>query len=240
MRKHFFNENFFEIIDTEEKAYWLGFIAADGYITSRKNTVGITLDQKDSNHLLKFLKSIESNSTKLHLRTGKYDENSPITNKCSVYLYSNKMSQNLFNLGIKPDKSTSLQKLSMDLSDDLINHFIRGYFDGDGCVFESKVKYGKNKEKISLIAGFTFVGTFDFLTYINQKLPFSVKNLKKDERTQGSYTLYICSKKRFFIVEEFLYKNSNVWLTRKKEKCENIKNKLNSGSETIPQGSTLK
>jgi hypothetical protein len=54
------------------------------------------------------------------------------------------------------------------------------------------------------------------------------------------FTLYICSKKRFFIIEEFLYKHSTVWLTRKKEKCENIKNKLNSGSETIPRGSTLK
>ena len=33
------NENFFDIIDTEEKAYWLGFIYADGCISHRKKTV---------------------------------------------------------------------------------------------------------------------------------------------------------------------------------------------------------
>lgn len=51
---------FFKEIDTEEKAYWLGFIAADGFITTRDNTVGITLGRKDKNHLFKFTKSISA------------------------------------------------------------------------------------------------------------------------------------------------------------------------------------
>ena len=62
-RKYFHNENYFEKIDTEEKAYWLGFIYADGYIESkRKNSsqkFGITLNAKDINHLEKFKISIE-------------------------------------------------------------------------------------------------------------------------------------------------------------------------------------
>ena len=32
VRKHFFNENYFENIDTEEKYYWLGVVSADGCI----------------------------------------------------------------------------------------------------------------------------------------------------------------------------------------------------------------
>lgn len=64
-RKYFHNENFFENIDTEEKAYWLGFLYADGYITERSNgygqeSFGITLSAEDENHLIKFKHSIQA------------------------------------------------------------------------------------------------------------------------------------------------------------------------------------
>ena len=53
-----FNENIFDIIDTEEKAYWLGFIFADGYIETpkpnMKYTFEICLSCKDKHHLEKF------------------------------------------------------------------------------------------------------------------------------------------------------------------------------------------
>ena len=54
------NYRFFETIDTEEKAYWLGFIASDGWISINKNTnsgtVGIELQVSDIDHLKKFNK----------------------------------------------------------------------------------------------------------------------------------------------------------------------------------------
>ena len=55
-RKYYINHNYFEIINTEEKAYWLGFIYADGYVQSNRNTknIGITLSNIDYNHLIKF------------------------------------------------------------------------------------------------------------------------------------------------------------------------------------------
>lgn len=231
MRKHLFNESFFEIIDNEKKAYWLGFICADGYINNRGNTVGITLDIKDKEHLLLFLKDLCSNSNKLSFRKAQYDKNHKFTEKVSLNLYSRKMHKDLCNLGLDNNKSYSLKEI--DIPNDLKNHFIRGYFDGDGCVFEAYSKYGKNKEKKSYTAGFTFVGTFDFLTYINKNLPFQVKSLRFDKRSKSSYTLYICSKKRFLLTEEFLYKNSTISLERKINKCNIIKNKIKLSSETI-------
>lgn len=48
-RKYKFDENFFENIDTEEKAYWLGFIYADGAVFKR--TLSIRLSTKDIHHL---------------------------------------------------------------------------------------------------------------------------------------------------------------------------------------------
>ena len=51
-----FNENVFDSIDTEEKAYWLGFIFADGYISLKGNSFELSLKGSDSEHLDKFNK----------------------------------------------------------------------------------------------------------------------------------------------------------------------------------------
>jgi intein-encoded DNA endonuclease-like protein len=224
-RKHTFNQDFFESIDNEYKAYWLGFIAADGYINTRGNTTGITLNIKDINHLQKLLNHLDANSTKIHLRTGRFNKENPITNKCYINLYSTKMNKDLRNLGITTTKSNTLKPLS-GIPDNLISHFIRGYFDGDGCVFETI------NQKKYYDAGFTFVGTKEFLEYINSKLPVKVTNLVKDSRVTSTYTLYHRSKKKFLILEEYLYKNANIYLDRKFEKCKLIKNKIIEGSET--------
>lgn len=62
-RKYFFNQDYFEHIDCSEKAYWLGFIYADGYIT-RKNSFGCDLQLQDKEHLHKFLQAVECSSFK--------------------------------------------------------------------------------------------------------------------------------------------------------------------------------
>lgn len=235
MRKHIFNENFFETIDSEDKAYWLGFICADGYINKRGNTVAITLDIKDQDHPKKFLGVINSNLMKLDFRKGQYSPDHKFTDKVSVNLYSNKMNSDLRKLGITENKSKNLKKLVLNLDADLTRHFIRGYFDGDGCVFDSYIKYGKLKEKKCYSPGFTFVGTKEFLDYINFSLPITVKNLTKDKRTQGSYTLYIRSMKRFKIIENYLYDNSSIYLERKKKKCEEIKSLIEKSSTTMTE-----
>lgn len=55
------NDNIFSLIDTEEKAYWLGFLYADGYIRKGENNhISIVLQQRDINHLVKFKKFLNS------------------------------------------------------------------------------------------------------------------------------------------------------------------------------------
>lgn len=235
-RRHFFQEDFFEKIETEEQAYWLGFICADGHINNRGNTVGITLNKEDKEHLLKFLTCLKSNKIKVENTTGRFDKEHPITEKARISLYSKKMHSDLVNLGLTITKSKDLKELSINSL--LVHHFIRGYFDGDGCVFDSYIKGRKDKPCYS--PGFTFVGTKEFLNFINNSLPFQVKNLTHDKRTDNSYTLYIRSQKRFKIVEEYLYKDATIFLDRKKEKCQFIKAKLEEGSTTSSLERTLK
>ena len=64
LRKYYHDEDYFETIDSEEKAYWLGFIYADGFVESKRinsnQKFGITLNNIDYDHLLKFKKSINA------------------------------------------------------------------------------------------------------------------------------------------------------------------------------------
>jgi hypothetical protein len=62
-RKYSMNEDFFGNIDNEKKAYWLGFISADGNINKTSNTLYIALKASDAPHLQKFLDDIEANYT---------------------------------------------------------------------------------------------------------------------------------------------------------------------------------
>ena len=48
-------ENVFKVIDTKEKAYWLGFIASDGYVPADRNRISFELSKKDENQLIKFI-----------------------------------------------------------------------------------------------------------------------------------------------------------------------------------------
>ena len=54
------NENYFESIDSDEKAYWLGFLSADGYIHEGRNTITLALQESDKVHIEKFKKAISA------------------------------------------------------------------------------------------------------------------------------------------------------------------------------------
>lgn len=60
-----YNRHVFDTIDTNEKAYWLGFIIADGYLNDNKNMLRIKLSDKDKRHLEKFIKFLDGNSSML-------------------------------------------------------------------------------------------------------------------------------------------------------------------------------
>ena len=134
-RKYIHQFDYFEIIDTEEKAYWLGFMFADGYIVDYSNRYGedkfgITLHSDDIETLEKFRESIKSTN--------------PITDVSSngrslrrIIMSSQKTVDDLISHGCVKQKSLIL-KPPINVPDDLIQHFIRGFFDGDGSICWNK------------------------------------------------------------------------------------------------------
>lgn len=132
------NYHYFDVIDSEEKAYWLGFLTADGWISKNNKTgsgvTGIELQYNDIEHLKKFNKSIEGN----YKITDRWKNCQPSTNKdklshtCVIRVFSVIMYNTLINLGFSNNKTYDV---GMPLIDDkLLRHYIRGYFDGDGCL----------------------------------------------------------------------------------------------------------
>lgn len=204
-RKSNVNNLIFSKIDTEEKAYWLGFLYADGNVgfdeSKNINRVEIGLKESDHEHLIKFTKFLDSQK-EIKFRKS--------TKSCRIMFSSKSMCEDLIKLGCVPKKSLILKFPTYDqVPKILMRHFIRGYFDGDGCLSLSK------KSSTFTVS---VIGTKEFLTGILNEM--NIKNLgvmKKDKRHKNN-TFYI----RFKIKEGFdflkqIYSDSIIFLDRKKE-----------------------
>ena len=128
-RKHFYNDNVFKKIDTAEKAYWIGFITADGYINEDKNFMRIKLQEKDKAHLYKFMNFIGGDEGMI-----KYEFHN-ITGNKQWYIEVNGKSfiKSLVDLGIRQRKSSNEQWCDK-IPEEYIKDYIRGIIDGDGHI----------------------------------------------------------------------------------------------------------
>jgi hypothetical protein len=130
------NLKYFENIDSNEKAYWLGFISADGSLS--KNGYKLSFGVKDSDILEKFKRAISSGSPVSDFNV--YDERTDKTyNRYSLQICSKEFCQYIRNHGVDENKSKVFKFPKID--EKYYSHFIRGLYDGDGsiCIVKSKV-----------------------------------------------------------------------------------------------------
>lgn len=204
--KIFLNSNIFNIIDTEEKAYWLGFLYADGSIykdLKGKYRFELGLQQKDLEHIEKFKKFINSKHKIF------YREN---TNSYRIIFNDFKFCNDLINLGCIPKKSLVLKfPTEKQVPKKFISHFIRGYFDGDGYL---------SKPPKSLTV--ELLGTYEFLNHLLTYLNSSKKNLKKDKRHANNTFKFSLSGNNARNFLNFIYKDATIFLDRKKLLYDNI------------------
>jgi|688.fasta_scaffold500504_1 hypothetical protein len=193
-----FDPFIFDNINTEEKAYWLGFLFADGYI-NKKNGLELSLATIDKEHILKFSKFLKF--------TGKiYEDKSRVRLCISNKYFTDKLkSYNCIN-----NKSLILDPPNISIFKDknLIKDFIRGYIDGDGCL------HLKRNNKLI----FSVLGTYQFIefiqTYILNELFISV-NIYKDKRSLNNTFILQTSYSKALKIVDYFYKNSNIYLDRK-------------------------
>lgn len=201
--------NTFHIIDSAEKAYWLGFLAADGCIYKRENSsagnfVVLNIHRKDRGQLEKFRDFMNSNAKIIdHVQNEGFSNNTPMS---KIYFYSNQMVEDLICLGVGPRKSLTLKPPKIDPQYYL--PFILGYFDGDGSIFKTQQN----------IFGIDFVGTKEILEWINDLLNIS-HTMGKRNPNDGKNNYYIrCggTNKPYRILKQ-LYESVSTHLDRKFE-----------------------
>lgn len=127
MRFNMINENYFEVIDTNEKAYWLGFLYADGYIGKRNEKLQICLSVKDESHLDKFITCIGAELSDKRF-FGPYKTSGK---QVHWYTRNRKIVNDLVKLGCTNKKSHNIRFPKLD-SYNLNCAFLLGYYDGDG------------------------------------------------------------------------------------------------------------
>lgn len=199
-----FDHRFFREINTEHKAYWLGYMMADGCVTlTQSNRVEIC--SKDKEHLLKWHKALLS-SHNVHI----------LRNKDGVYWKSTHVSKemvgDLSKHGVSPRKSLTLE-FPDTVPDYLMNHFFRGYFDGDFTIGIDNER-GRTPYLI-----FHMIGTKDFITKSRDyfKLSNMVQKRGNIYRVQTSGNIKVRK------IMDWLYKDATIYLNRKKEKYEGYK-----------------
>lgn len=222
-RKYNCDETFFDVIDSEEKAYWLGFIYADGYINKRKDSavlrIGISITESDSNHLEKFKKAIKTDAPIHHYTVVQGYKVG--TKYCRIIISNDHVARSLIKHGCVEHKSNIVQP-PIGLPEDLIRHFIRGFMDGNGSITRT------SKQDYSI----SFTSTDSVLLWI-------MNHLKQHDIIKRDYPLskrkpeHIVSgfefggnrqTKRFL---DYIYQNATVWLDRKYQRYLDLTQLLN-------------
>lgn len=206
MRKYNFNEHYFDNIDCQEKAYWLGFFAADGYNHKSKGCIEFRLHKQDIEILEKFKSHIEANNP-----IGIYKQT-----YCNLSLYSKYLCDKLSEYGLIQAKTYTLQIPLLDK--DLMRHFIRGYYDGDGCFSITK---RKDRTENSLVYQFNITGMENSLRIIQNYLVNNVgiiNNGLKHRKSTIVVTIHYSGRNVCKRILDYLYQDATIYLQRKYNK----------------------
>ena len=200
-RKYEVNESFFDVIDTEEKAYFLGFLYADGYNNTDRNSVTLSLKEYDKDILGKLNNLLQSNKPLQYVEF----KTANSSNQYRLVIANKHISQRLTELGCHRAKTYSLMFPSEEqVPKYLVRHFVRGYFDGDGWV---------GKKAISVVSTLDFCNSlaeilkeeFNINCYIRARHPERKNNIRMLELSEKAARTFL----------NWIYKDSNIYLQRK-------------------------
>jgi hypothetical protein len=199
-RKYTCNAHYFDAVKTEQQAYFLGFLFADGCNTG--NSVALHLQEQDAAILVALKSAMESNHPILHRK------NRPLVCFC---MYSPVLADRLDSLGCTSHKRETLVFPDY-LSKEMLPHFIRGFWDGNGYIADvSKQKGRYPKYRISVS------GTEEFCTVLADILTENTGvrcGMEKARRTLWSWHMTIGGRLQVKSVLDYLYGNAAIALER--------------------------
>lgn len=203
-KSKYFDKHYFDNIDSEDKAYFLGFIYADGYVS--KKAFGIKISVKDE-YLLETLKQKLHSEHKIVHTIGTQTKYGKV-DSCSISIVNKYFVDNLISKGVIYNKTGQITFPDETIvPEQFKRHFIRGYFDGNGSVYKSNS---------GVVVGFD--GSEAFLSQIlyelNKLFNTVVKVNKYKDR--NCYYIKIGGNNHMRTFYNYLYEYSTIFLERKK------------------------
>lgn len=209
-RKYFCDDNYFEIIDTEPKANWLGFLAGDGGLSKRSPQIILNLGREDKDHVIKFKEALGATYPVRDREV--INQRGKVTYNSGIRINSQKMHSDLISHGVPPAKSLILEP-PIGVPDHLIPHWVRGLFDGDGYVgfVGRERKIGEKKGTRRL--GVRIKSTREVLEFIQDRLG----GMGHIYPTKSKAFVFVVSRQedvRKFC--DYVYKGATIYLERKR------------------------
>lgn len=217
--------HYFDEIDTEEKAYWLGFLTADGWISRNEENnagaIGIELQYGDINHLKKFNKSIGGNyQITDRWRPCSLSESNKEHHTCVIRIFSITMYESLVKKGFTNNKTYNF-KIPY-IKPDLIRHYMRGYFDGDGCfTFTNKSFH------INFITASEALRN-DLIEILKKKKYSPIEETYVDDFNTTMYKVHLYKNLERLDFLAWIYENCSIYLDRKYKKYLKVKECYNN------------
>jgi hypothetical protein len=211
MKKYSCNDDFFSN-ENEHSFYWAGFIAADGCVFKRggSRTLHLNLSENDLEHLLEFKNIINFNGV-VHTNIAKHSLTNPKWNdsiKKSLQISSAKIFEDLKIFNIIPNKTKVYTFPEWLKNHTLVNHFMRGYVDGDGSWFEDK---SRRRICFELRGNQEFLQDYKSILELNLDIKSKVTVTTPDSTSKIKYY----GKHIVPQIFDFLYKDATVYLQRK-------------------------
>lgn len=212
--RHTVDKDFFKEINAEEKAYWLGFLMADGCVykgaSANSYRLQINLKADDIDILEKFNKALKS-SYKISTKTIHNKKMNKDYEVVTLKINNTELCMDLMKLNVIPRKSVICE--FPDIPKQYYRDYIRGYFDGDGCVTYTKYEDRAMKGKFEIVGGTNMLKKFQEIFKENniETHFYNIGHSKADE-------LMTASIPEIYKIFRYLYDNSSVYLERKYNK----------------------
>lgn len=211
-RKYAIQEDYFDNINIEDKAYILGFFYADGYHNPKLNQISITLQEKDKDILSEINKRIQPTKPLTFIKRSGEKDGCNRQNQYRMVINSKYMSSIFTKRGLDNNKTSSLDYPSY-IPEELERHFIRGYFDGDGWI--KKI----SRDKRYSYGTISIMGTMNLLEGIKGVLlkELNIKSYIGKTVSTMCFKLDTSGTANTSKIMNWLYKDSTIHLTRKYE-----------------------
>lgn len=238
-----FNEHYFDTIDDERKAYWLGFIWCDGYmaIRHRNNHISyefkLSLKDTDANHLVKFNKDLNGSYEVKHYNSNGFNGEGK-SMEARLLITNQYFGKTLVEkYGVVPKRS-DCSKIISSIPERLMPHFIRGVIEADGTFCKYRITengYGVDKYRVSIGTNEDILRTIERHLMDNGIINISERKLyQRHEGRDGEYkTLEISGKIQSLNILNYIYKDANVYLDRKYEKYLGIVGRMDDLNDAI-------